>query len=274
MPVKPLTSSIEEPLPVRSQLKEWCRSLLFSSRPRWAMMPSHAATPFADALLFTVSLFDELQIRYVAHYGTLLGAVRLGGVAPWDEDADLYILEGDLEGLERRLEPELARHGFETRMRRRGDALYVRRRPWLAGQGHIGISRLPEAYPDGIPPDNPEWDAYLSLNELHPLRKIPFYSSYLAGPALPEPVIDRLYGKDGSPEVMSRFKAPRVSTRCHRFWAEARPIAGSTDWSRVSRHFALRARSWSHTLSFPWWWFNGAYNIGIQRLRRFGHSRR
>ena len=238
------------------------------------MMPTHVATPFADALLFTVSLFDELGIRYVAHYGTLLGAVRLGGVAPWDEDADLYILDGDLESLKRRLDPALETHGFESRARVKGDALYVRRRPWLAGQGHIGISVLPEALPEGTTPDNSGWDAYMSVNELHPLQRLPFYSSHLAGPALPEPVLERLYGKDGSPKVMSRFMAPRVSGRCHRFWAEARPIGGPTDWAKISRHFSLKARSWSHSVAFPWWWFNGAYNIGIDRLRRFGHSLR
>lgn len=268
-----LTTPIDRPAPGRDRLAEWCGSLLFSSRPRWAMMPTHAATPFADALLFTVSLLDELRIPYVAHYGTLLGAVRLGGVAPWDEDADLYILEGDLASLALRLESALVHHGFESRMRVKGDALYVRRRPWLAGQGHIGISVLPVALPAGTTPDDPGWDAYMSLDELRPLQRLRFYSSHIEGPALPEPVLERLYGKDGSPEVMSRFVAPRVSAPCHRFWAEARPIDGPTDWPRISRHFTLKAETWSHMLAFPWWWFNGAYNIGIDRLRRFGRSR-
>ncbi len=238
------------------------------------MMPAHVATPFVDALLFTVSLLDALQIPYVAHYGTLLGAVRLGGVAPWDEDCDLYILSGDLESLARRLEPDLRTHGFESRMRVKGDALYVRRRPWLAGQGHIGISVLPAPHPDDSGPSNPQWDACLSLDELHPIQRLPFYSSYLAGPARPEPLLARLYGEEGSVAVMSRFRAPSISNGSRRFWAEARPLAGQTDWPRISRHFAIRAGTWSHALAFPWWWFNGAYNLGIARLRRFGHSLR
>jgi hypothetical protein len=173
MKVKPLTTIIERPVPARSRLSEWCRSLLFSSRPRWAMMPAHVATPFVDALLFTVSLFDELQIRYVAHYGTLLGAVRLGGVAPWDEDADLYILDGDLESLKRRLDPALETHGFESRARVKGDALYVRRRPWLAGQGHIGISAPP------LPEEPPRqfWLGRLH-GEQHIRYAAPFYSGH------------------------------------------------------------------------------------------------
>lgn len=256
----------------RGHLASSLTALRFSSRPLWAFMPVHVATPFADTILFTVSLLDELHIPYVAHYGTLLGAVRLGGIAPWDEDADLYILDGDLTSLANRLEPHLRAHGFESRMRVKGEALYVRRHPWLAGQGHIGISVLPAPHPDDARPSNPHWDACVSRAELHPIQRVPFYSSHLAGPAQPEPLLARLYGGDGSVAVMGRFRAPSISKTSLRFWTAARPFAGPTDWGTISGHFKLKSRTWSHGIAFPWWWFNGAYNMGIDRLRRLGHS--
>ena len=39
------------------------------------------------------------QITYWATGGTLLGAVRNGGLIPWDDDIDVCILEGDEEKL-------------------------------------------------------------------------------------------------------------------------------------------------------------------------------
>jgi hypothetical protein len=235
-------------------------------------MPSYVATHFVDALFFTVSLLDELEIPYIAHYGTLLGALRLNGFAPWDEDADIFVLKGNLEDLASAVDHQLARHGFDTTLRKAGGAIYVRRRPWLAAQGHVGLSVLPEAYADGIAPDNPFWDAYLSASELRPLRRLPFYSSHLSGPAQAEPVLWRLYGASGGPPVMSRFLAPSISDRCERFWAEARPLEGPTDWRRISERFTCESGSWAHAVTFPWWWFNGAYNIGIKRMRRLGDA--
>lgn len=44
-------------------------------------------------------VLDRLGVRYVIMSGTLLGAVRHGGMIPWDDDADLGIPAGDAMAL-------------------------------------------------------------------------------------------------------------------------------------------------------------------------------
>jgi hypothetical protein len=237
------------------------------------MMPAYVASNLVDSTLFLLSLFDHLGIEYVAHYGTLLGAARLGGLAPWDEDVDIYVFDLDFEPLRARIDGPLAAHGFETEYTSRRDALYVRQSPWVAGQGHIGVSLWPGVLDDRVDPREMEWDAYMRHSEMYPKRRYPFYGSYLDGPARPEPVLERLYGESASARVMSRFRAPRVSAAQIAFGSRARPIDGDADWSAISARFVARARSgpW-HAVTFPWWWFNGAYNSGVRTLQKLGHA--
>src|SRR5688572_25123540 len=110
------------------------RGLLFSSRPAWAMMPGPVAANFADNLLFLLSALELTGVVYVAHFGTLLGSVRLGGVSPWDEDADIYVIGEDRASLERKLRRVLTEHGFLLIWDERG-FYWVRQDPWWAGQG-------------------------------------------------------------------------------------------------------------------------------------------
>jgi hypothetical protein len=260
---------------MRERLASSLQYMLDSHRPSFAMMPGYVASNLADNLLFLLALLDRLGIEYVAHYGTLLGAARLGGLAPWDEDADVYIVDLDFEALQARIGAALAAHGFEAFLTESRDALIVRQVPWVAGQGHIGVSLWPGTLDDRVDPREMEWDAYMRHSEYSPPRRYPFYGSYVTGPAQPDPVLDRLYGLAGSIEVMERFRAPQVSPAQVTFWSRARPIDGDADWDAISARFVARARGvpW-HAATFPWWWFNGAYNIGVRTLRKLGHAMR
>lgn len=51
----------------------------------------HIRTILADV----GALLDDLGVTWWADYGTLLGALRHGGLIPWDKDADLGILAED-----------------------------------------------------------------------------------------------------------------------------------------------------------------------------------
>jgi hypothetical protein len=236
------------------------------------MMPGWVATPFAEDALYVCSLLDHLGVEHIAHYGTLLGAVRLGGVAPWDEDTDLYVRGWTLPALADLLAEPLGRAGFEV-LPLWDDALCIRRRPWLAGQGHVGISVLPDPFHDATDPATFTWDALLLQSEYAPRQRVPFYSSWVWGPARAEPVLARIYGHAGSEAVMARYSRPPLADEAAAFWRAARPLDGPRDWAAIETRFATRARSagrYAHALTWAWWWANGAYNEGVRRVRATG----
>jgi hypothetical protein len=240
------------------------------------MMPGSVAANFADNLLFLLSALELTGVVYVAHFGTLLGSVRLGGVSPWDEDADIYVIGEDRASLERKLRRVLTEHGFLLIWDERG-FYWVRQDPWWAGQGHIGLELLPDVAPPGSRrPDHPE-DPAIAHEELFPLRRHPFYGTWVWGPADAEAILWRIYGQTGTVATMARFRAPDVGPELEAFWRDARGDGRACgeqrlDWDAISARFRRRAaeRRFEHVVTFPWWWANGAYNIGIKRLRRLG----
>jgi len=258
---------------MRTRLSLTLKSALFSQRPMFAMMPSYVASNFVDNLLFVLALLDHLRIEHIAHYGTLLGAVHLGGVAPWDEDADIFVFAPDFESVRERIEPALAVHGFEVVYTARRDALLVRQVPWIAGQGHVGLSLWPGSLDDADDPTDMEWDAFMRHSEAYPMRRYPFHGSYVVGPAKPNPVLERLYGGAASSAAMDRFRSPSTSSTQHAFWSRTRPLEGEADWDAISAYVRKRASGipW-HAATFPWWWFNGAYNVGVRVVRKLGDT--
>lgn len=251
------------------------QKLLFSSRPDWALMPGWVAENFVESLLFTLSACEREGMRYTAHFGTLLGAHRLGGVAPWDEDADIHLLGEDRASVERKLGKVLDEHGFDLVWEPRWGIFWVRQRPWWAGQGHIALEFMPAA-PHAYDGALPSWEGWIPPEQLLPLSRVPFHGSWIWGPADPAALLDRLYGEDGSAAAMARFERPRLDPATEAFWRAARGGAqgDGLDWPAISERLLrqLRRRPLAHLTTFPWWWFNGTYNNGIKSLRRLGKT--
>lgn len=58
-----------------------------------------------DLLQIVMCELDKSKTEYIITGGTLLGAVRHGGLIPWDDDADLAILNKDVPQLLNMLKP-------------------------------------------------------------------------------------------------------------------------------------------------------------------------
>lgn len=72
-----------------------------------------------ELLRFVVDLLNSMGVTWWADYGTLLGAVRHGGMIPWDKDNDLGILQSNKRKI-LALEPMLRRAGIGFAGRRMG----------------------------------------------------------------------------------------------------------------------------------------------------------
>ena len=236
------------------------------------MMPRIAATHFSDLLLFVCSALDYLGVEYVIHYGSLLGAARLGAPLPWDEDHDLFILDVDLARVRRHLTPIMTAHGFRVVPDPTG-FLWIKDKHWPAGSGHLALDVLPPLV--HRVEDVPNWEGgapHLVASELRPLRPLTFYGSFVWAPAAFETVLARLYGASGSPEALARFAPPPIDSRSALFWASARS-PGRSDWLAISETFRSRSR-WRHLAAIPWWWLNGGYIVGVNALKRWARARR
>ena len=69
----------------------------------------------SNGLYITIKFIHDTLIKFKISYwltfGTLLGAVRHGGIIPWDDDGDMCIMRTDIPKL-RKLVPYFKEHGF------------------------------------------------------------------------------------------------------------------------------------------------------------------
>lgn len=84
----------------------WSPAEPFPRIPQWTVDRVYGCLRVVDALL------SELDIPYFAICGTLLGAVRHGGLIPWDVDGDVGIRRDDVPRVLRESRRFLAERGF------------------------------------------------------------------------------------------------------------------------------------------------------------------
>jgi LicD family len=259
----------------------WLRSMRPSRRPGFLMMPSWFATPFVENLLCVLSALDHFGFKYIAHKGLLLGAVRLRGVLPWDDDCDVFLVDEAAADVATRLGPVLEQVGIRLTFRETGYYFEATPRiPFPFGYyslTEIGLLTRSES-PGGAVYDAHEPGRMLAHHEVLPLLRIPFYGTYVMGPARAEVAIERMYGSLASRDEMARFAAPHIDEEARVFWSEARPIDGELDWPRIRERMQHRNNSpgllWRHSMRWAWFISNRSYWIGIDLIRMAAGGRR
>lgn len=255
----------------------YLRNLRASSRPKWAMLPVSNATLQFETTLLAVSILERCGVIYTMHHGNLLGLTRLQGFAPWDIDSDLFFFNAAGTTFKDRVVETLKDHGLLLQERIAGGYFVIRPAVFMTGMT-IPLFPFVESsflYEDRNSRGEAVFNQYDPLRkwdagELLPLRRYPFYSTWLNGPNNPEPVIERLYHGAGSPSAMARFERPTVHQSSEEFWRRSRPIAGELDWPAISQRGKQLHRTivWRCLRCAPWYLLNSAYSILVEKVRR------
>lgn len=164
---------------------------------RGADIPVCCATHLVALLGAVAALLEEAGIPYFLYWGSFLGAVRQGGLIPWDGDVDLGMAVEHVPRL-LALEPKLKQRGFrvETALNSPGGTasmvtIYYSRLNFL----HVNID-LWEPVPTGGEWVNREWpEVKLAATDLFPLRRYRFHEHALWGPHTTAGLTS-YYGKD------------------------------------------------------------------------------
>lgn len=160
-------------------------------------------------LLYIVGrLLEIYNVDYWAEGGTLLGAVRHQGIIPWDEDADVQILDVD-EFKIKQMIPSLNKFGYELIKTWWGYKVYpingmpIKGFPWKYPALDIFVTTkvknknsddiLRYKYPQAQELFKKCWSYY---NDIFPLKKYKFGSFEIYGPNNPNTYLNSCYGLD------------------------------------------------------------------------------
>jgi phosphorylcholine metabolism protein LicD len=164
-------------------------------------------------------LMDTHEINYWAEGGTLLGAVRHSGIIPWDEDADLQILDTDehkIVGLGKSLDKSgyeitktwwgykiFPKDGKTVVSEKNKDILYDWKFPGLdifvvtVQENDSGHQVLRYKYTSKYPEVRELFDRCWSYyKDIFPLKKYKFGSFEINGPNNPYTYLNACYGND------------------------------------------------------------------------------
>lgn len=153
-------------------------------------MPHLLRPPLIDTLNRLVRYADDLlvrhQINYVAQFGTLLGALRHGGLIPWDDDIDFRLCTYDDD---ERMRAHLDLIAEDAK--RDGFVLFEHGKYWK------------------LAPDNfwryPQVDIFHPGKEevtTEPPQRIPFERGMVSAPADPVGWVTRRYGENSLKQVV------------------------------------------------------------------------
>lgn len=193
------------------------------------VMPPEFAGRMYEMFKVIDYIFEKHNIFYVLSGGSLLGAVRHGGIIPWDCDGDIDILDKDYDNV-LALDTEFKKFGLSLNVVQ--DHIYIsalckgEKKTWLVS---IDIFQFEYCGDDMFHLINhfkkyivyPKW-SYFS-NEFQSFLKTPFGPLFLNISKFSLGILTRYYGED----VLTHVKHYSNNALSLKFYNEPRHLLGS-----------------------------------------------
>jgi hypothetical protein len=155
--------------------------------------PICCATHLYNILKDTTAVLEKNNLEYFISFGTLLGAVRHGGLIPWDTDTDIIIPDRKKEEYISILQKDFGNKYYVVETKEDGVVGSVIR---------VNLSKVNTLHLDLFTyfeeDNNLVFDKKVTIpkNEIFPLSQVNFYQSKFFAPKETEKHLERLYGKD------------------------------------------------------------------------------
>jgi hypothetical protein len=154
--------------------------------------PICCATHLYNILKDVTVVLEKNNLEYFISFGTLLGAVRHGGLIPWDTDTDILISEKDKHKVIEILKETLPSHYSVTEDKDDIVGSIVRVNLSENNTLHIDLFTYIEEANEIVF----GYERRFAKEEVFPLKKIPFYNYEIFAPHDIEKQLMTFYGKD------------------------------------------------------------------------------
>lgn len=139
-------------------------------------------------------LFEKEKIEYIMTGGTLLGAVRHQGIIPWDNDADLIVLNEEPDNLLLVLNNNLQKYNIVSKKHIKGNLIqvYFKNHPKTMIDIFF-VNKKSNKYTYRFPYNIQYNKEYFLHDEIYPIKTYKFGELILYGPNNPFNYLTRTY---------------------------------------------------------------------------------
>jgi len=156
--------------------------------------PVCCATHLYTILKDVTRVLEENNLEYFISFGTLLGAVRHGGLIPWDTDVDIVVPEKDKEKIYKILTEKLDVH-YLVKEDREDNIVGSLIRVYFSKENSLHVD-LFTYIDEGKEVITFGYNRTFLKTDIYPLQKIRFYETELFSPQNTNKQLETFYGKD------------------------------------------------------------------------------